>query len=114
MITKPKTQPAREKILDAAGELFYEGGFRAVGIDTIIAKAGVAKMSLYAHFRSKEDLIIAYLERARNESTQWLEEVTAGVATPKDKLIAVFECLRERTTMTECHGCPAQATAADF
>ncbi|MGL4609586.1 MAG: TetR/AcrR family transcriptional regulator, partial [Trueperaceae bacterium] len=54
---------AREQILETATRLFYQQGFRAVGIDTIIAESGVAKMTLYKHFPSKDDLIVAYLER---------------------------------------------------
>ena len=114
MITKPRTSPAREKILDAAGHLFYENGFRAVGIDTIIAKAGVAKMSLYAHFASKDDLIVAYLERANDEFWVWLDEATADAETPKAKLIAIFEALRDLTGSIKCLGCTFQATAAEF
>ena len=53
---------ARERILETAEELFYREGIRAVGIDTIIEKSGVAKMSLYRSFPSKDDLVAAYLE----------------------------------------------------
>jgi hypothetical protein len=48
-------QPVRQRILETAQRLFYRDGFRAVGIDTIISEAGVAKMSLYRHFPSKDD-----------------------------------------------------------
>lgn len=61
--TKAKV-PARERVLETAGGLFYRYGFRAVGIDTVIAKSGVAKMTLYKHFPSKDALIAAYLERS--------------------------------------------------
>jgi AcrR family transcriptional regulator len=105
---------AREKILDAAGRLFYQQGFRAVGIDTIIAEAGVAKMTLYSHFPSKDDLIVAYLERSDAEGWKWMEDATARSETPKEKLIAIFEALSERADSAVCFGCPVQATAAEF
>src|SRR5260221_8526749 len=57
------TTPARERILEAAYRLFTMRGLRAVGVDTIIARAGVAKMTFYRHFRSKEGLALAVLQR---------------------------------------------------
>jgi AcrR family transcriptional regulator len=105
---------AREKILDAAGRLFYQQGFRAVGIDTIIAEAGVAKMTLYSHFPSKDDLIVAYLRRSDSEGWEWLEDASAAEDTPRGKLIAIFDALSERADSAACLGCPVQATAAEF
>jgi AcrR family transcriptional regulator len=113
-VTSVTKKSAREKILDTAGELFYKQGFRAVGIDTIIAEAGVAKMTLYAHFPSKDDLIVAYLKRSDSEGWKWLEDATARGDTPRAKLVAIFEALGERADSAECLGCPVQATAAEF
>jgi AcrR family transcriptional regulator len=113
-VTAITKKNARERILDAAGHLFYEQGFRAVGIDTIIAEAGVAKMTLYAHFPSKDDLIVAYLERADAEGWQWMEDATSGHETPRKKLIAIFDALGEKVNSDACLGCPVQATAAEF
>src|SRR5215470_5608087 len=59
---KDGTSEARQRILETADRLFYQEGIRAVGIDRIIAEAGVAKMSLYKHFASKDDLILAVLK----------------------------------------------------
>ena len=59
---RAKTSAARERILETADRLFYEEGVRAVGIDRIIAEADVAKMTLYTHFHSKDDLILAVLK----------------------------------------------------
>src|SRR4249919_1591565 len=61
MERKRETSEARQRILETADRLFYQEGVRAVGIDRIIAEAGVAKMSLYNHFSSKDDLILAVL-----------------------------------------------------
>ena len=58
----PEASPARRRLLDTATRLFYEGGIHAVGIDRIIAEAGVAKATFYNHFPSKDDLVVAYIE----------------------------------------------------
>ena len=58
-----KPQDLREHILRTASDLFYRRGVRAVGVDLIIQEAGVAKTSLYRHFPTKDDLIVAFLER---------------------------------------------------
>src|SRR4249920_676858 len=62
MQRKRETSEARQRILETADRLFYREGVRAVGIDRIIAEAEVAKMSLYKHFPSKDDLILAALK----------------------------------------------------
>src|SRR6266536_1631458 len=69
-------RPARDRLLDAASELFYERGVHTAGIDTIIERAGVAKATLYSAFGSKEELIRAYLQR-RHERRQ--ERITRGL-----------------------------------
>src|SRR5271154_5251583 len=84
-------RPPRERLLDAANELFYAEGVQSVGIDRVIERAGVAKASLYSTFGSKEELVRAYLE-ARHERT--LAELRAAVAATEDpieRLLAVFD-----------------------
>lgn len=54
---------ARERLLETATRLFYAEGIHTVGIDRIIAEAGIAKATFYRHFKTKEDLVVAYLER---------------------------------------------------
>ena len=73
------SQPsARDRILETAARLFYQDGFRATGIDKIIAESGVAKMSLYRHFASKNELIAAFLDRRHEFWMRWfVEEVEA-------------------------------------
>src|SRR5688572_1362712 len=58
----PEGSPARRRLLDTATRLFYTEGIRAVGIDRIIAEAGVAKATFYKHFPSKDELVVAYIE----------------------------------------------------
>jgi AcrR family transcriptional regulator len=82
----------RERLLAAASELFYAEGIASVGIDRIIAKAGVAKATLYSTYGSKEELVRAYL-RARHARTQQRmeRELAARYATPAERLVGVFE-----------------------
>ena len=69
--------PARERILQTAERLFYRDGYRAVGVDTIVAESGVAKMTLYRHFPSKDDLIVVYLERTNLQLLAWMDGLIA-------------------------------------
>ena len=63
-----------DRILAVAAELFYAEGLRATGVDTIIVKAGVAKATFYKHFPTKDDLVLAFLERRDRDWRAWLEE----------------------------------------
>jgi len=86
-------RPARDRLLDAASELFYEHGVHTVGIDTIIERAAVAKATLYSAFGSKEELVRAYLQ-ARHASRR--ATVLAEMALhddPRRKLLALFDVL---------------------
>jgi len=104
----------RERILDSASELFYRDGYHAVGIDTIVERSGVAKMTLYRHFPSKDDLIAAYLERSNAEYWDWLEGEIAAVEDPKAKLVAAFDAVAWLATSPRCLGCTFQAAASEF
>ena len=105
---------ARDRILDTASELFYRNGYHAVGIDTIVAESGVAKMTLYRHFPSKDDLIAAYLERANAEYWAWLEGEIDAVQDSKEKLVAAFDAVARLATSARCLGCTFQAAASEF
>lgn len=103
-----------ERVLSTADRLFYAEGIHAVGIDRIIAEAGVAKASLYAHFRSKDDLVAAYLG---GRSQAWQAHVHAELAArggaPLDRLLAVFELLGEWFGTPGYRGCPFINAAAE-
>lgn len=98
--------PKRDQLLATAWKLFYRDGYRAVGIDTLLEKAGVAKMTLYNHFTSKEELIVAVLEQ---RSAQLLEAVDEAIAeagrTPTRQLTAVFDGLKAWFAADEFKGC---------
>ncbi len=104
-----KTPPARARILDAAGPLFYRKGFRAVGIDRVIAEAGVAKATFYNHFPSKDDLIVAWIERA--------EGLTEAAAPPDDTptpLTDYANAMIDVAAEDRCLGCTFQVSASEF
>src|SRR6202042_2136679 len=86
---------ARERLLAAADELFYEGGINLVGIDRVIEHAGVAKSSLYDCFGSKEELIRAYLKGRADKRQARIVERLAGLETPQEKILGVFARLAE-------------------
>ena len=71
------TRSARQQILDTAVDLFSREGYLAVGIDTIIERSGVAKMTLYRHFPSKNALITAYLEYSNTTFWAWFEQAVS-------------------------------------
>jgi AcrR family transcriptional regulator len=115
MVTTVRSErSARERILDTASELFYRDGYHAVGIDTIVAESAVAKMTLYRHFPSKDDLIAAYLERSNAEFMAWLEDAMTEADDPRAKLVAAFEATGKLATSTRCLGCTFQGAASEF
>jgi AcrR family transcriptional regulator len=100
------TPSARERILAEAFVLFYAEGIRAVGVDLLISRAEVAKATFYRHFASKNDLIVAYVDRRRTAWLGWLTEAVAERAErPEDRLLAVFDALAELLTDPEYRGC---------
>lgn len=96
---------ARERILDTASELFYEKGIQTVGVDRVIAEAGVAKMTLYRHFHSKDELVAAYLARRDIWWRERFEKVESADATPHERLLMVFDVLGDWFATADFHGC---------
>jgi AcrR family transcriptional regulator len=88
---------ARERLLESAYELFSRRGVRGVGIDEVIAHADVAKATLYAHFPSKDDLVLAFLERREQRWTFGFVEAEAERrgTTPEERLLAIFDAFDE-------------------
>ena len=109
-----RTGSARERILETAGRLFYRDGFHAVGVDAIIAESGVAKMTLYRHFPSKDALIAAHLERSNGRFWEWLEGALSGLTDPRARLLGVFRALEKLAAAPQCLGCTFQGAAAEF
>jgi AcrR family transcriptional regulator len=112
--TKEKRGPVRERLLAAANELFYEEGIQTVGIDRVIARAGVAKASLYNAFGGKDALIRAYLAARHDVLRQRVERGIADRhATPRDRLLGVFEVLGEIVADPGFRGCAFMNASAE-
>jgi AcrR family transcriptional regulator len=98
---------ARDKIFEVAADLFYREGIRAVGVETIVERAGVTKISLYRSFQSKDDLVVAYLEdRSAMFLRQWDNAFDQHRADPRAQLRAIMTYIAERTTQEGYRGCP--------
>jgi AcrR family transcriptional regulator len=105
----------REKILETASDLFYRLGVRAVGVDLVVEKAGVAKTSLYRHFRTKDDLIAAFLGREDLDFWRTWDRVAAQHAKDaKAELDAQLGWIGERVGKQNYRGCPQINVAAEF
>ncbi len=109
---------ARQRVLEAARELFYREGIRATGVDTIVEQSGVGKATLYRHFPAKDDLIAAYVAQEAREHQQWFKETVAASAacggSPKDQLLAWFEACDRRIEQPGFRGCPFLNTMAEI
>jgi AcrR family transcriptional regulator len=106
---------SRQQILETAADLFFRRGFRAVGIDTIVAESGVAKMTLYRHFPSKDDLIVAYLKDSNERFWAWFDDATSRPAdSVRDRVITFFTALESLVKTPKCHGCPFLNAVVDF
>ena len=103
----PESSEARERILVAAYELFAREGIRGVGIDAIVEQAGVPQLTLYRHFESKDELVLAFLARREQLWTkEWLEaEVERRVAEPGERLLAIFDVFDEWFRRDDFEGC---------
>lgn len=106
-LTSGRSSDVRERILDAAYDLFSRHGVRGVGIDAVIERSGVARMTLYRHFSSKETLALAFLARREQKWTrEWLEEaVERRASDPRERLLAVFDALDEWFRRDTFEGC---------
>ena len=109
------TDNKRDRLLDCAASLFREHGFRATGIDRILAASGCAKMTLYNHFRSKEDLILACVERV---DASWRNAIVARIEAsspaPRERLLAMFDLAGEMLADGSFSGCFFVRAASEF
>jgi len=95
-----------ERLLDAASRLFYARGAANVGINEIIDRAQVARMTLYHHFPSKDALLQAVLERRAQERLAWIRQADQRAEAAEGRLLAVFDLLREWVESPDYRGCP--------
>ena len=109
------SESPREKLIRTAQRLFYRNGIHATGVDKIVAEAGVAKMTLYKHFKTKNDLVLAALRRADEEfRNSLMRTVERKGRTPLDRLLALFDALHEWCAQDDFPGCHFINAAAEF
>lgn len=112
--TEPAARPSpRERLLEAADELFYAEGVHSVGIDRIIERADVARASLYSTFGSKDELVRAYLEHRMEISTARLRAAVAAYDDPRERLLSVFDVQAALFAHSGYHGCAFNRAAAE-
>ena len=105
----------RDQIVDAALNLFYRYGFNATGIERVLGDADVARMTLYNHFKSKDELIVAVLRRRDERFRDWLVRyVEKSADNPRDRLLALFDGLGEWLAEESFRGCLFINAAAEF
>lgn len=112
-----ETTPLRaaDKIRHTARELFYRDGIRAVGVDEIVARAGVTKPSLYRTYRSKDELTVAVLLESTETFWGYFDEaILAHPDDPRAQLLAFFAALAERTVQKDYRGCPLSNAAVEY
>jgi len=106
---------ARERLIATAIELFYREGIRAIGIDTLVARSGLSKSSLYRTFASKEELITAFAQEQNRRFWQWWDETTTrDVGSPRRQIEALFEGIAEQIANPQYRGCPFINLATEF
>ncbi len=105
----------RDRLIDTALELFNRDGYRATGIDKILAESGVAKMTLYNHFGSQDELILAALERRDARWRDWFRHaVERRAETPHGRLLAVFDAIEEWFAQPDFQGCMFMRAASEY
>jgi AcrR family transcriptional regulator len=112
----PATQspsPVQQRILAAAFDLFYRQGYRATGINQVIAQSGVAKASFYDHFPSKDDLLLAYARETAAREVVEMRQYVETFTTPRERFFAPLRMLCPWFESSDYRGCPFQNLMAE-
>ena len=105
----------RDELVRKALEVFYKNGFHATGMDLLVTKTGVSKTSMYKHFRTKEELILATLRLRDDMFRNWLyRRIKELGVTPEKQLLAMFDVLNEWFSQNEFRGCMFIKASAEF
>ncbi len=108
-------QTKRDELVEKATTIFYRNGFQATGMDMLVAETGISKTSIYKHFKTKDDLIIATLKLRDEFLRGWLFNRMAELASaPRDQLIAMFDALDEWFSEPDFHGCMFAKACSEF
>lgn len=110
----PKEVAPKDKVFQTAARMFYQHGYRAIGVDTLAAESGIGKMTLYRHYPSKDDLIVAYLQDSDNLFWNNFEQITEEAPTAREKLLAFFQALQDYVMTPACYGCPFLNVATEY
>lgn len=103
-----------QRLIDAASALFFRDGINATGIAAVAEFAGVSKMTLYAHFASKDELIVAFLDKRNERWEAAVEQTLAASEAPAEKLLGLFDLHRQWLREGGLRGCPYVNSAAEF
>ena len=109
-----KVSATRQKIIETATSLFYKNGYNLTGINEIIAEAGIAKATLYSHFKSKEDICIAYLKYKNDTFIIEIEKFCTTQKKGKAQLVAIFDFLLNFFQSNDFNGCWCIRTVAEI
>jgi len=104
----------KDKLFQTASRLFYQHGYRSIGVDTIAAESGIGKMTLYRHYPSKDDLIVAYLRDSDRLFWDQFKQLTKDAPTAREKLLNFFTALENYVTSPVCYGCPFINVATEY
>ncbi len=111
----PQASSVRDRLLDTAADLFYREGIRAVGVDLVVERTGVAKTSLYRHFPSKDKLVTAVLERDDQNYWAYWDQIAERLAQdPKAELTAHVQWIAQYIGRPEFRGCAFLNAATEF
>src|ERR1051325_849825 len=106
-IRRANQVPLRQRLLEIASDLFYRKSIRAVGVEEIVKQAGIAKISLYRNFTSKDELVVAYLQDRNVAYWKEIDEVLAAHPNdPRKQLKDLMTYVAERSTVPGYRGCP--------
>ncbi|GAA3809797.1 TetR/AcrR family transcriptional regulator [Streptomyces chiangmaiensis] len=113
-MTSSRTSAARARLLDTASRIFYADGIRHVGVDRIIAEAGVTRVTFYRHFPSKEDLVLAYIEQRDQQIRAAATQAFRASTDPEELLLMLMAGFGEEICRPGFRGCPFINAAAEY
>lgn len=112
--TPRKTSAARQRLLDTAGHIFYRDGIHSVGVDRVIAEAGVTRATFYRHFPGKEDLVLAYLD-AEDAALRAQFAAASGLDLAPDQMLElIITSIADDVTHNHTRGCPFINASAEY